>query len=166
VHRRGLLLATPGVALACAFASDLAYRETADAAAGHNLTLRGRSPGWGWTTSMSRRLVRTRIIPFTVCAVWDQPASRPFDCTAAVARLPRGTELRLEQKPAGQGIKRRDSPGWGMVGLSHTAILRVPLSNAVTGNRYGTVRFRVTLRRRDSGAIVYRSNPLVLRWRR
>ena len=167
VLRTPLLLAAIAVAFAFALGLDQAHGRTAEAAAGHNITLRGKFPGSGWTGSLSRKLVRTRVIAFTVCAVWDQPPSRPFDCTPAPGvRLPRGTELRLEQKPPGTGLRRPDSPGWGMLGISDEATMRIPLSNDVTGNRFGTVRFRVTLRRTSSGAILYRSNPLPLRWHR
>jgi hypothetical protein len=168
VLRAGVMFATVALALASALATQHrpAHAKATAGEAGHSITLRGKFLGSGWRKSLSRTLVRTRLTQFTLCALWDHPASRQFDCIpTAGASLPKGTELRLEQKPPGHGLRRADSPGWGMIGLSPTAVLRAPLSNDVTGNKVGTVRFRVTLRQRSSGAIIYRSNLLLLRWR-
>ena len=83
--------------------------------------------------------------------------------TEAYAVLPRGTILRLEQKPAGSGIKVKDTPGWGMVGTSLEPSIFAVLSNVVTGNKYGTVTYRVTLRDAE-GTIVARSKPFKVVW--
>src|SRR5215203_1202506 len=149
VLRSGVVFATAALALASALATQHrpAHAQATVGAAGHGITLRARFPGSGWRRSLSATLRKNRLTTFTVCAVWDHPASKQFDCLpVAGTSLPAGTELRLEQKPAGHGLKRADSPGWGMIGLSPSAVLRAPLSNDVTGNKLGTVRFRVTLR--------------------
>jgi hypothetical protein len=75
------------------------------------------------------------------------------------------TTLRLEQDPAGRGIKRADSPGWGMLAASSTASLGAVLSNTVTGDVTGRFRYRVTLRDK-AGKVLVRSNVLPIDWHR
>jgi hypothetical protein len=115
--------------------------------------------------SLSLELVDSlQPIPFFVCAAWGEDAA-PGGCTAAPgARLPAGSTLRLEQKPPGPALRNPDSPGWGTVGTSEGPALSIPLSNGVTGDRVGTVTFRVTLRGR-SGRILATSNSFTLTWR-
>jgi hypothetical protein len=164
--RSGVVLSALVVALAGTLASDLAQAPPARAGEAHTLTLRGRFPGSGWQPALSRKLIKSRLTSFQLCAVLDHPRREQFDCIPqAGTRLPAGTELRLEQTPPATAIRRRDSPGWGMLGVSPTAVLRAPLSNDVTGNKVGRVRFRATLRRMTTGEILARSNVLVLRWR-
>jgi hypothetical protein len=166
VSRRALLRAA-AVTLALTASAGLWQGRAADAAESHSITLRGKFAGGAWKPTLSRKLDRNRLIAFSLCAVWDQPTSRRFNCAAAQGvQLPEGTELRLEQRPAAAALKLRDSPGWGLLGVSGEPSFRVPLSNGVTGNRFGTVTFRVTLRERSSGKVLYRSNALLLRWRR
>jgi hypothetical protein len=158
------------VALALALAGALAFTvgqgDAATAGESHTITLRGRFLGSGWRPALSRKLNKNKLTSFQLCAVLDHPRGKQFDCIPpAGLGLPAGTELRLEQTPPATGIRRPDSPGWGMVGLSPTAVLRAPLSNDTTGNKVGRVRFRATLRNATTGAIVSRSNVLVLRWR-
>ena len=69
------------------------------------------------------------------------------------------------EKPAGKGIHVRDTPGWGMVGTSLEPSLLAVLSNVVTGNRFGTVTYRVTLRDAE-GTILARSKPFRVVWHR
>ncbi len=71
--------------------------------------------------------------------------------------------MRLEQRPPGPGVKRADSPGWGLVGTSDQTELRVVLSDFVSGNRPGTVTYRVTLRN-PSGRILATSNTIMIDW--
>ena len=165
--RSGFACAVLALAVAGIVGFDLAKGRPAEAAAAHTITLRGKFAGSGWVRTLSRKLNKNRLIPFTLCAVWDHPSGKQFDCLPVPgSSLPPGTDLRLEQKPAGHGLRRADSPGWGMLAMSPTAVLKAPLSNDVTGNTFGTVRFRVTLRERATGRIVYRSNPFLLRWTR
>jgi hypothetical protein len=111
---------------------------------------------------MSLKLVQTSLTEFSVCATWNTQPPRRFNCSSG-AQLPANTTLRLEQSPAGHGLKRADSPGWGMVGSSEEATLEAALSNAVSGNRPGTVHYRVTLRD-SSGRVLARSNVLMVNW--
>jgi hypothetical protein len=106
-----------------------------------------------------------RPAAFFVCAAWGKETAPP-DCTSAPGtRLPVGSTLRLEQRPPGPAATSPDSPGWGTVGTSEDAELAVPLSDAVTGNRVGTVTFRVTLRNR-AGHVLATSNAFTVTWRR
>jgi hypothetical protein len=101
--------------------------------------------------------------PFYVCAAWGEHKA-PVGCKAAAgARLPVGGILRLEHQPPGPAVTYPDSPGWGTVGTSDTPELTVPLSNGTTGNRFGTVTYRVTMRNR-AGKILANSNRFVLTW--
>ncbi len=106
-----------------------------------------------------------RPMSFYVCAAWGEKTA-PAECTASVgARLPTGSTLRLEQRPPGPAVTSPDSPGWGTVGTSETPELGIPLSNGVTGNRFGKVTYRVTLRNR-LGHVLATSNTFTLTWHR
>jgi hypothetical protein len=130
------------------------------------ITLRGRSPGAGaWQRRLRLKLVKVRLKSFELCAMVNQ-ARLSATCDAKPGKaLPRGTILRLEQRPAGHGIRVRDTPGWGMVGTSLEPSILAVLSNVVTGNRFGTVTYRVTLRDAE-GNIVARSRPFKVIWHR
>jgi hypothetical protein len=120
-----------------------------------------------YTRSLSMKLDDTtpKPFPFYVCAAWGEQKA-PAGCKAAAgARLPVGGILRLEQQPPGPAVTYPDSPGWGTVGTSDTSELTVPLSNGTTGNRFGTVTYRVTMRDR-AGKILANSNRFVLTWHR
>ena len=120
-----------------------------------------------YARSLSLKLDDTtpKPLPFYVCAAWGEHKA-PGDCKAAAgARLPVGGILRLEQQPPGPAVTYPDSPGWGTVGTSDTPELTVPLSNGTTGNRFGTVTYRVTMRNR-AGKILANSNRFVLTWHR
>ena len=73
--------------------------------------------------------------------------------------------MRLEQSPLAKALRRADSPGWGMLGLTSSTRVGVVVSNVVTGNRYGTYRYRVTLRA-GSGQVLGTSNVVTVTWHR
>ena len=139
-----------------------ATRVTAGAAA--KISLRGRQGDHGpWKRYLWLKLVKVRLTSFSVCAVWNQTLLTPA-CRAAPGRkLPRGTIMRLEQRPVGSALRRADSPGWGMVGISTEPALQAVLSNAVAGNRLGSVSYRVTLRN-ASGRVLETSNTFKVFW--
>lgn len=119
-----------------------------------------------WRRELALRLVGGgQPVPFYVCAVWSHVSpKRP--CRAAPGGvLPFRAIMRLEQRPAGPGVKRADSPGWGLVGTSDQTELRVVLSDFVSGDRPGTVTYRVTLRS-PSGRILATSNTFAITWHR
>ncbi len=105
------------------------------------------------------------LTSFVVCAVWNQAPPPPTCQPRRGSRLPEGTSLRLEQRPIGAGVKRADSPGWGLVGLSQDAALEAVLSNNISGNRFGTISYRVTLRN-ASGRVQATSNTFKVVWHR
>lgn len=134
------------------------------AVSGH-FTVRLRYKTGPWVTKLSIQLKKTKLIEFKVCGVWNWPAERRFSCLAAGSRLPERTTARMEQNPVANAMKRDDSPGWGMVGLSDHPVINVPLSNTETGDRYGTFYYRVTLRDL-SGAVLLTSNKVAIVWHR
>jgi hypothetical protein len=112
-----------------------------------------------WRRALRLGLKRGGIpVSFSVCAVWgDPPSLTPACLQVSDERLPEGTQLRLEQ---------HRTVGWKRVGLSPVPTLHAVLSNAVAGNRFGTVFYRVTLRERGSGRILRTSNTFRVIWHR
>jgi hypothetical protein len=110
-----------------------------------------------WRRTLRLKLVRGGIpVSFSVCAVWGERPSLTPDCQAASSEgLPEGTVLRLEQ---------HRKVGWKRVGQSPVPALQAVLSNAVGGNRVGTVLYRVTLR--QGARILRTSNTLRVVWHR
>lgn len=154
-------LVSTGVVGACASAE--AERATS---AADSIALRARIDHHAWQRGLSLKLVKTRLITFTLCAVWDAPSAQAFTCAAPHGSLlPAGTTMRLEQHPVARAMKRADSPGWGMLADSATPEIGAVLSNTVTGDVTGTFRYRVTLRD-PAGKVLLSSNVLPIRWHR
>jgi hypothetical protein len=130
----------------------------ATTAAAATIVLRGRTGISGpWRSYLRLKLVRGGIpVSFSVCGVWGEHPSLTPECDAPPAeRLPEGTMLRVEQ---------HRTVGWKRVGLSLEPAVEAVLSNAVAGNRLGTVYYRVTLRERLSGRILRTSNTFRVVW--
>lgn len=171
VLRASLALAVVSLALVCPLGSGASIDRTgspsgkrATAETPGTIALRARSGRGAWQKALSLRLVKDKLLTFAVCALWDQPPTAAFTprCTAAAgAKLPSGTTLRLEQNPIRKAVRRADSPGWGLLGVSDHSELEAILSNTITGNVYGTLHYRVTLRS-SSGEILATSNALTL----
>jgi invasion protein IalB len=154
-------LVSTGVVSACASADAERAAPAAD-----SIALRARIDHGAWQHQLSLKLVKTKLITFSLCAVWDAPAASEFKCAAPHgARLPAGTTMRLEQHPVGRALKRAESPGWGMLAASSTATVGAALSNTVTGDVTGTFRYRVTLRD-SAGKVLLRSNVFPIDWHR
>ena len=131
-----------------------------------SIVLRGRIDHGAWQHGLSLKLVKTRLIAFSLCAVWNAPAGSTFECAAPQgSRLPAGTTMRLEQHPVASALKRADSPGWGMLATSSTASVGAVLSNTVTGDVLGRFRYRVTLRD-SAGKVILGSNVFPVAWHR
>lgn len=167
--RARVVVAAVPVALACvlAFAAcgNGAARDAAPSAATvDTIALRARVDRGPWQRTLSLKLVKTSLTEFSLCAVRNKPALQSFNCSPH-GPLPAGTVLRLEQNPVGRGLKRSDSPGWGMLASSEESTLEAALSNTVSGNRPGTVHYRVT-RRDASGKILARSSLFSVTWHR
>jgi hypothetical protein len=136
------------------------------ASSADTITLRARVHEGAWQKKLSLKLVKTKLISFTVCAVWDKPASQRFTCAPPRgAQLPAGTTMRLEQRPVARALKRADSPGWGMLASSSTASLGAVVSNTLTGNALGRFRYRVTLRN-AAGQVLHTSHVFIVAWHR
>lgn len=171
VRRAIFLAATLSVALAWPLVSGASPRveqlkpATSHAVTGH-FTLRVRFKSGPWVTKLSLKLRKTKLIEFRICGVWNWPSNKRFTCLGAGSRLPAHTTARMEQSPIGTALKRDDSPGWGMVGASDDPVIRVPLSNTATGDRYGTYYYRVTLREIAGGRPLATSNKVQVVWHR
>jgi hypothetical protein len=127
------------------------------------LTLRLRTRLGPWKKSLYLKLNKTKLSSFSACGIRNWDGTETFDCEAAAGRLPGGDFLRLEQSPRAKALARPDSPGWGMLGLTSNTRVGVVVSNVVTGNRYGTYRYRVTLRN-PSGQVLATSNIVSVTW--
>ncbi len=125
------------------------------------IALRGRTGTEGrWRTSLRLKLRRSAIpTSFSVCGVWGDPPTLSAECEATSGeRLPEGSTMRLEQS------RKLVNGVWKRVGFSFGPALDAVLSNAVSGNRFGTVFYRVTLRQTSSGAVLRTSNPFKVVW--
>jgi hypothetical protein len=129
------------------------------------ITLRAHYHQGAWKKSLSIRLIKLKLIDFTICAIWNWSPTEAFDCrVASKGTLPAGTSLRLEQSPIAKAVRRADSPGWGMLGASPDGALGAVLSNLVSGNKRGTFHYRVTLRDKENKVLVT-SNTFTVVWR-
>jgi len=154
-------LVSTGVVSACASAEAERAAPAAD-----SITLRARIDHQAWQRGLSVKLVKTKLITFSLCAVWDAPSRHAFTCAAPHgSALPAGATMRLEQHPVARALKRADSPGWGMLAASSTPEIGAVLSNTVTGDVTGTFRYRVTLRD-PAGKVLLSSNVLPIHWHR
>jgi invasion protein IalB len=154
-------LVSTGVVSACASAEAERATPAAD-----SIALRVRIDHGAWQRGVSLQLVKTKLITFSLCAVWDAPSGHVFKCAVPHGvRLPAGTTMRLEQHPVGRSLKRADSPGWGMLAASSTPEVGAVLSNTLTGDVTGTFRYRVTLRD-PAGKVLLSSNVLPIHWHR
>jgi hypothetical protein len=124
------------------------------------ISLRGRTGIEGaWRSSLRLRLRRTAIpTSFSLCAVWGDPPSLTPECDAPSGeRLPEGSTMRLEQS------RKLVNAAWKRVGFSAGPALSAVLSNSVSGNRLGTVFYRVTLRQ-STGTVLRTSNTFRVVW--
>jgi hypothetical protein len=129
------------------------------------LTLRLRQRLGPWKTSLYVKLIKNRLYTFSACGIRNWDASEKFQCDTGVGRLPDRANLRLEQSPIGRALRRDDSPGWGMLGISNGVKIGAILGNTVTGNRYGKYRYRVTMRS-PAGEVLATSNVVTVTWHR
>jgi hypothetical protein len=124
------------------------------------ITLRGRQGITGpWLSSLSMKLRRGAVpVSFSLCGLAGSKTIPPTCHATPGVKLPRGSRMRLEQR-------RKAGGAWKVVGISFTPALDARLSNAVSGNRYGTVHYRVTLRG-PNGKVLRTSNPFSVVWHR
>jgi hypothetical protein len=169
VPRTILLLVVVGATLVWPFAIDASADRTGVAGPraaqqdDSKLTLRLRTRLGPWKTALYLKLNKNKLYTFSACGIRNWDGTEKFDCEAAAGRLPSGNFLRLEQSPRAKALARADSPGWGMLGLTSNTRVGVALSNVLTGNKYGTYRYRVTLRT-GSGQVLATSNIVKVTW--
>jgi hypothetical protein len=166
VRRAILIFAIVGAVLASGVSagSGAEQRASARKIEGH-ITVRVRYKNGPWSTRLSVKLHRYLLNEFRVCGVWNWPATRRFTCLGAGEKLPSRTLLRMEQNPIGKAMRRADSPGWGLLGISSDPVIKTPLSNAVTNNVLGTFYYRATLRD-FQGHVLLTSNKVSFTWHR
>jgi len=163
VHR-AIFLAAAALAFAAIAVPGASSRSSSPVRAkADHITTRLRYNNGPWVTKLSLKLNKFRLNAFKVCGVFNWPAARRFTCLGAGSQLPRGTTVRIEQSPIEEAMKRPDSPGWGMVGLAASPLVKVVLSNTETGNHTGTFYYRVSLRD-VAGKILLTSNKVQLVW--
>lgn len=128
-----------------------------------SITVRLQFKNGAWLKALSLPLNKQHLKEFKVCGVFNWPNGKKFTCGGAGPSLPTRTFLRMEQTPVAGAMKRTDSPGWGLVGMGSEPVLRVPLSNTVTKDKWGTFYYRATLRDLD-GKVLLTSNKVKLVW--
>jgi len=163
--QRGLVVLAATVAAVCASAFGASYASAGSAsphAAGaaqvQTITLRGRKGIEGpWLRRLSLKLKRgAQPVSFTLCALIDSKLFPPTCHGKAGVKLPEGARMRLEERRGTKG-------SWRLVGVSLEPQLDARLSNAVDGNRYGAVHYRVRLRG-PNGVTLRTSNPFIVNW--
>jgi len=166
VHR-AIIFGAAALATAGALASGAASQPdgVARVRATDTITLRIQYRSGAWLKALSLPLNRQHLKEFKVCGVWNWPAGKKFTCNGAGPSLPERTLLRMEQTPVARAQRRPESPGWGLVGMGSDPVLRVPLSNEVTADKWGTFYYRATLRDL-SGKVLLTSNKVKLVWHR
>jgi hypothetical protein len=164
VHR-AIFFAAAITACAAAAVSAAAPSSVASShrAAADTITLRIQYKNGVWAKSLKLPLNRLHLKAFRVCGVFNWPSGKKFTCAGAGPSLPDRTLLRIEQTPVARAQKRPESPGWGLVGMGSEPVLRVPLSNEVTGDKWGTFYYRATLRDL-TGKLILSSNKIKLVW--
>ena len=163
--RAFLSLSVASVVLVCSLASGASARPSSSTGlekpAVATITLRGRTGIEGaWRTILRLKLRRGGTpTSFSLCGVWGDPPVLTAECDPNLAeRLPDGSVLRVEQsRKAVGGV-------WKRVGQSQSTAVDAVLSNAVSGNRLGTVYYRVTLRQSSTGQLLRTSNTFRVIW--
>jgi hypothetical protein len=163
--RAFLVLSVVAAVLAAPLASGAGVRPSSgigvEKPAVATITLRGRTGIEGaWRTILRLKLRKTGIpTSFSLCGVWGDPPVLTAECDPnAAERLPDGSMLRVEQsRKAVGGV-------WKRVGQSQSTAVDAVLSNAVSGNRLGTVYYRVTLRHSSTNQVLRTSNTFRVIW--
>jgi hypothetical protein len=124
-----------------------------------------KSRGGPWTRRLSLKLVRAKLSVFYVCATYNTTLAARDRCESTTSIEHPGTLLKIEQSPIKKAQRRPESPGWGLVGAGDHKLVQAELSNLVTGDTFGTFKYRATLRSLDGKQIaVSRIVPVV--WHR
>src|SRR5205085_6022940 len=112
-----------------------------------------KTRGGAWTKRLSLKLRRSKLSVFYLCATYDTTLAGRAACESTEAIGQPGTLLKIEQSPLGKAQRRPESPGWGLVGAGDKKLVQAELSNLVTGDRFGTFKYRAALRSLDGRQI-------------
>lgn len=124
-----------------------------------------KSRGGPWTKRLSLKLRKAKLSVFYVCATYNTALPARAQCESTADLDTPGTLLKIEQSPVKKAQKRPESPGWGLVAAGNKKIVQAELSNLVTGDNFGTFKYRATLRSLDGKQIaVSKAVPVV--WHR
>jgi hypothetical protein len=148
------LIAALALAAGTAYASSRPATATAPAArTADNVQIWVKTRGGPWTKQLSLKLRKTKLSVFYVCATYNTGLAPRAACESTTSLDRPGTLLKIEQSPIQKAQKRPESPGWGLVGAGDKKLVQAELSNLVTGDNFGTFRYRATLRSLDGKQI-------------
>lgn len=156
-------VAALAVAAGTAFAASGPSTTSAPSArAASNVQIWVKTRGGPWTKRLSLRLVRAKLSVFYVCATYNTTLAARARCESTNSLDQPGTLLKIEQSPIKKAQRRPESPGWGLVGAGDKTLVQAELSNLVTGDNFGTFKYRATLRGLDGRQIaVSKTVPVV-----
>lgn len=164
VFRLAVVISLASLTLAAGAAFGSSAPRHAAGRSADTVALWAKSRGGPWRRTLSFKLHKLKLSVFYLCATYNTTLSGRGDCSPD-EYLPSETFLRIEQTPIKRAQKRRDSPGWGLVAMGPTKVLGAELSNEVTGDSYGTFRYRATLRN-GAGIVRGTSNRVTITWHR
>ena len=157
------ILAALALAAGTAFAASAPQATSARHAT--NVQVWVKTRGGPWRKSLSLRLVKARLSVFYVCATYNTSLA-PRDACESNSDLDQpGTLLKIEQSPIKKAQKRPETPGWGLVAAGGKKVVQAELSNLVTGDNFGTFKYRAALRSLD-GRPIATSKVVPVTWHR
>jgi hypothetical protein len=165
VLRLPLILALAVCALAAGTAVAASGPQSSGAGKADNVQIWVTTRGGPWTKRLSLKLVRSKLSVFYLCATYNTALARRDKCESASDLDQPGTLLKIEQNPVKKAQKRPESPGWGLVGAGSKKLVQAELSNLVTGDSFGTFKYRATLRSLD-GKQIAASAAIPVVWHR
>lgn len=162
VLRLPFIVVLAALALAAGTAFGSSGPQTAGARKADSIQIWVKSRGGPWTKRLSLKLVRAKLRVFYVCATFNTALAQRDRCESTTLLDQPGTLLKIEQSPIKKAQKRPESPGWGLVGAGDKKLVQAELSNLVTGDSFGTFRYRATLRALDGKQMaVSRAVPVI-----
>ena len=163
--RLPLLALFAALALAAGSAFAASGPQTSGARKADSIQVWVKARGGPWTKRLSFKLRKAKLSVFYVCATYNTTLAARARCEGTADLDQPGTLLKIEQSPIKKAQKRPESPGWGLVGAGNKNLVQAELSNLVTGDNYGTFKYRATLRSLDGRQIaVSKAVPVV--WHR
>jgi hypothetical protein len=90
---------------------------------------------------LSLKLRKAKLSVFYVCATYNAPARPRRVRVDGVARHA-GHAVEDRAEPGQEGAEAPGEPGWGLVAAGDKKIVGTELSNLVTGDNFGTFKYR------------------------